>query len=183
MAGWHHWLDGCKSEWAPGVGDGQGGLACCDSWGHKESDMTDRQNWTELNICLVEYPTLLQPYPETVRSHTPVLYPFTASACLAANRSYLYLQRLTQRQSQSSDELWLWSRKAQTPCREMGWAVKCNLYSRVSQGFIWRLELLKISSHHGFFFSALLLHSFTISPAGTSLVSHMHTSPWLRVCF
>ena len=35
MAGWHHWLDGHESEWTPGVGDGQGGLACCDSWGHK----------------------------------------------------------------------------------------------------------------------------------------------------
>ena len=43
MAGWHHWLDGHESEWTPGVGDGQGGLACCDSWSHKESDMTERQ--------------------------------------------------------------------------------------------------------------------------------------------
>ena len=49
MAGWHHWLDGSESEWTPGVGDGQEGLACCDSWGHKESDMTERLNWTELN--------------------------------------------------------------------------------------------------------------------------------------
>ena len=49
MAGWHQWLDGCKSEWTPGVGDGQGGLACCDSWGCKESDTTERLNWTELN--------------------------------------------------------------------------------------------------------------------------------------
>ena len=48
-AGWHHWLDGRESEWTPGVGDGQGGLACCDSWGHKESDMTERLNWAELN--------------------------------------------------------------------------------------------------------------------------------------
>ena len=48
MAGWHHWLDGHEFEWTPGVGDGQGGLACCDSWGHKESDMSD---WTELMFC------------------------------------------------------------------------------------------------------------------------------------
>ena len=47
VAGWHHWLDGCESEWTPGVGDGQGGLACCDSWGHKESDTTERLNWTD----------------------------------------------------------------------------------------------------------------------------------------
>ena len=50
MAGWHHWLDGRESEWTPGVGDGQGGLACCDSWGHKESDTTEWLNWTELKI-------------------------------------------------------------------------------------------------------------------------------------
>ena len=48
MAGWHHWLDGCKSECTLGVGDGQGGLACCDSWGRKESDTTEWLNWTEL---------------------------------------------------------------------------------------------------------------------------------------
>ena len=48
MAGWHHWLDGRESEWTPGVGDGQGGLACCGSWGRKESDTTERLNWNEL---------------------------------------------------------------------------------------------------------------------------------------
>ena len=56
MAGWHHWLNGHESEWTLGYGDGQGGLACCDSWGHKESDMTERLNWTELmlvtQLCL-----------------------------------------------------------------------------------------------------------------------------------
>ena len=49
MAGWHHWLDGRESEWTPGDGDGQGGLACCNSWGHKELDTTERLNWTQLN--------------------------------------------------------------------------------------------------------------------------------------
>ena len=48
MAGWHHWLSGNESEWTLGVGDGQGGLACCDSWGREESDTTERLNWTEL---------------------------------------------------------------------------------------------------------------------------------------
>ena len=47
MAGWHRWLDGRESGWTPGVGDGQGGLACCDSWGCKELDTTERLNWTE----------------------------------------------------------------------------------------------------------------------------------------
>ena len=44
-AGWHHWLDGHEFGWTPGDGDGQGGLACCDSWGRKESDTTERLNW------------------------------------------------------------------------------------------------------------------------------------------
>ena len=46
MAGWHHWLDGRESQWTPGVGAGQGGLVCCNSWGRKESDMTS--GWTKL---------------------------------------------------------------------------------------------------------------------------------------
>ena len=49
MSGCHHWLDGHESEWTLGVGDGQGGLACCDSWDHKESDTTERLNWAELS--------------------------------------------------------------------------------------------------------------------------------------
>ena len=48
MTGWHHWLDGHESEWTLGVGDGQGGLACRDSRGRKELDMTERLEWTEL---------------------------------------------------------------------------------------------------------------------------------------
>ena len=44
MAGWHHRPDAHGFGWAPGVGDGQGGLACCDSWGHKEPDTTERLN-------------------------------------------------------------------------------------------------------------------------------------------
>ena len=44
MVGWHHRLNGHGFGQTPGVGDGQGGLACCDSWGRKESDMTERLN-------------------------------------------------------------------------------------------------------------------------------------------
>ena len=45
MVGWHHRLDGHEFEQAPGVGDGQGSLACCGPWGRKESDMTEWLNW------------------------------------------------------------------------------------------------------------------------------------------
>ena len=48
MAGWHRPLNGRESQWTPGVGDGQGGLACCDSWGRKESDMTEPLIWSDL---------------------------------------------------------------------------------------------------------------------------------------
>ena len=47
MVGWHHHLNGHEFGWTPGVGGGQGGLVCCGSWGHKESDTTERLNWTE----------------------------------------------------------------------------------------------------------------------------------------
>ena len=51
MAGWHHWFDGRESGWTPGVGDGQGGLVCCDSWGREELDTTEQLNWTELSVA------------------------------------------------------------------------------------------------------------------------------------
>ena len=55
MAGWHHGLDGRECEWTPGDDDGQGGLACSDSWGRKGSDLTER--WTELkkSLCKLTY--------------------------------------------------------------------------------------------------------------------------------
>ena len=53
MAGWHHRLNGHEFEWTPGVSDGQGSLACCDSWGCKESDTTERLYWTELKRLLL----------------------------------------------------------------------------------------------------------------------------------
>ena len=54
MAGWHHRLDGHEFEWTPGVGDGQGGLACCDSWGLKELDMTEQLNWIRAKWNLIQ---------------------------------------------------------------------------------------------------------------------------------
>ena len=50
MAGWHHRVDGRESEWTPGVGGGQGGLACCDSWCCKELDTTEWLNWTRISL-------------------------------------------------------------------------------------------------------------------------------------
>ena len=47
MVGWHHQLNGHGFGYTPGVGDGQGGLLYCSPWGHKESDTTERLNWTD----------------------------------------------------------------------------------------------------------------------------------------
>ena len=58
MPGWQHRLNGHGFGWTPGVGDGQGDLTCCSSWGYKESDTTGRLNWTELNagMCIQSLP-------------------------------------------------------------------------------------------------------------------------------
>ena len=71
MTGWHHWPNGCDSEWAPGVGDGQGGLACCGSWGCKESDSTEQLNWTELKTVYMPTPCWLKPLC-SIRALVPV---------------------------------------------------------------------------------------------------------------
>ena len=65
MAGWHHGLDGHKSEWTPGDGDGQGGLACCDSWGHKEPghDWATELNWTPLMLPMQRKLKTSFPFP------------------------------------------------------------------------------------------------------------------------
>ena len=52
MVKWHYWLDGHEFEQAPGVGEGQGSLACCSPWGHKESNTTERLNWTALILIV-----------------------------------------------------------------------------------------------------------------------------------
>ena len=52
MVGWHHWLNGHRFGWIPGVGDGQGGLACCGSWGCAKSQ-TRLSDWIELNWIIV----------------------------------------------------------------------------------------------------------------------------------
>ena len=50
MTGWHHRLNGHGFGWTLAAGDGQGGLACCNSWGRKELVTTERLNWTELKL-------------------------------------------------------------------------------------------------------------------------------------
>ena len=72
----NHRLDGHEFKWTPGVGDGQGGLACCNSWGHKESDTTEWLNWTELNV----YVSML--FSQSSHPLLPWLCPKVCSLCL-----------------------------------------------------------------------------------------------------
>ena len=60
---WHHWLNGRESEWTLRVGDGQGGLACCDSWGRKESDTTERLNWLNWILFYIHFYLFQRPFP------------------------------------------------------------------------------------------------------------------------
>ena len=59
MAGWRHRLDGHEFEWTPEVGDGQGGLECCNSWGCKESDTTEWLNWLTLSKVITSLDLIL----------------------------------------------------------------------------------------------------------------------------
>ena len=70
MVGWHHRFDGHEFEKVPGVGDGQGSLACCSPWGLKESDMTERL--TELRVT---YDWIIGLFPNLVLSHFSVSVP------------------------------------------------------------------------------------------------------------
>ena len=73
MVGWHHRLDGHECEWTPEVGDGQGGLACYNSWGCKESDTTEWLNWTELIPSLTSN-VILMLFGRTASQYFPPIF-------------------------------------------------------------------------------------------------------------
>ena len=94
MTGWHHGLDGRESEWIPGVGDGQGGLVCCDSRGCKELDTTERLNWTELNVVTHwrsshEYQWLIL-FKSIFISYFKCLYIFIKALVMSPKRLYFW---------------------------------------------------------------------------------------------
>ena len=99
MVGWHHRLDGHEFEQAPGVGDGQGSLACCSPWGRKESDTTERLNSTELKIVkmvnfiiCVFYHTCIKHVFITIKIHVTSLSRNSANyACVHAKLLQLCL--------------------------------------------------------------------------------------------
>ena len=102
MVGWHHWLNGDEFEWTPGIGDGQGGLVCCSSWGHQELDTTEWLNWTEWSSG---FPYYLQFESEsgnkefmiwaTVSSWSRFCWLYRASPSLAAKKIIHLISVLT----------------------------------------------------------------------------------------
>ena len=106
MAGWHHRLHGSEFEWTPGVGDGQGGLACCDSWRCKESDMTERLNWIELNQSEECYLKLRVVFNYVSDSGQNVRVIVLNWMYLVGNNSWRYGQQVP-KESEHSVSLWL----------------------------------------------------------------------------
>ena len=88
MVGWHQRLNGHGFGWTSGVGDGQGGLVCCSSWGRKESDMTEWLNWTECwimtKIIFSQTNTSLNAFNTHTHAHT-----HTNACHILALESYL----------------------------------------------------------------------------------------------
>ena len=102
MAGWHHWLDGHESQWTPGVGDGQGGLACCDSWGRKELDTTERLIWSDLN-------DILKSRDITLPGKVHVVFPVVRYGCGS------WTIRKAEHRRIDAFELWYWRRLLRIP--------------------------------------------------------------------
>ena len=112
MVGWHHWLDGHEFEQAPGVGDGQGSLACCSPWGCKELDTTEGLNWTEpfMGFSRQEYCSGL-PFPSPVDHILSELSPMPCLSWVALHskaHSFIELDKAVVHVIILISFLWLW---------------------------------------------------------------------------
>ena len=90
MVGWHYQLNGHKFEYAPGVGDGQGSLACYNPWGHKESDTPERLNWTELTADLQCCGSLWWTLKAFSHIYTGLSILFHSSTCLSFTKFTIF---------------------------------------------------------------------------------------------
>ena len=89
MAGWHHWFDGHESGWTLGVGDGQGGLACCNSWGRTKS-RTRLSDWTELNWMLSQKLFLIS-FCEAATSSNSITFCLYFALIFFGSTGYIFL--------------------------------------------------------------------------------------------
>ena len=101
MAGWHHRLYGHEFEWTPRVGDGQGSLVCCDSWGREESDTTERLNWTEHMLEAYQVELVVKNLPAIACRHKRHQYDLWSGRSLGGGHGkpfqYSYLKNRTDR--------------------------------------------------------------------------------------
>ena len=74
MFRWHHQLNGHGFGWTPRVGDGQGGLVCCGSWCHKESDTTDKLNWLPLSLSVETSPSVFPFVSASLNLSASIIY-------------------------------------------------------------------------------------------------------------
>ena len=115
MVGWHYQLDGHKFEQAPGIGDGQGGLACCSPWGRHESDMTERLNRTELlgRKVMTNLDNILKSREITLSTKVhlvkAMVFPVVMYGCKSRTIKKAEHQRI------DAFELWCWRRLLRVP--------------------------------------------------------------------
>ena len=132
MAGWHHWLDGHESEWTPGVDDGQGGLACCDSWGRKESDRIERLNWTELN------------WVPPIRKPPQASYPYPSEGRQNKNHSHRRSTKLITWITALTNSMKLWSCPVVSPKTDRSWWTVLTKHDPLEKGMVNHFSILAL---------------------------------------
>ena len=177
MAGWHHWLDGRESEWTPGVVDAQGGLACCKSWGCKESDMTERLNWTELKwvTTVTERTTWDCPFSYFLIDHSLSIDWFLSVYTFYCN-SWQRILDLTSFSSLNLISLLYYSNEIFHQNHK--WTPSCLVWKSVLKVLEWDTTFQQHLTHPGFTCSEtqLFLVSF-LSPLATLPSSPLQTLP------
>ena len=195
MAGWHHGLNGRESEWTPGVGDGQGGLACCNSWDHKESDTTQQLNWTDWILMCFEFDCMFaftsQCFSITwfhVTSYYSVFYawrtPFNSSYkaflgviifCFLSEASFFHLQfrkvTLPGKVFLAGRLFWSILSHFHLTCKVSSEKPSYNLLGRGEGGFlfVWRASFLLL--HQDFVLCLQFFDSFSLTALVKSSLS------------
>ena len=139
MAGWYHGLDGRESDWTPEDGDGQGGLMCCDSWSRKESDTTELQNWTELNLDSILKNRDIT-LPTKVHLVKAMVFPVVMHDCES------WTIKKTERWRIDAFELWFWRRLLKVP-----WAARRSnqsILKKISPEYSLEGLMLKLKLHY-----------------------------------
>ena len=136
MVGWHHWLNGHEFEQALGVGDGQGRLACCSPWGHKESDTTEQFKWTELTNIKITYKIIFTPlFTLSLWNlmHTLYLYLDSAYPSFPVLKSHMWLMVTILNTTSLNHPKWKSNSKAE------GW-IMYSVYNKDAINIYWMVN-------------------------------------------